>query len=185
MDKSTFHVVGHDFSGQQLYRHKFSRAKLLQFISVHEPVLVAMEACSGEHWFARKCQEYGHQVTLIPPQYVKSHKNDFIDADAIAEAVTRPRMRFVSLKTKQAQLGVVIRRIRTGYIRERKAVMNNIGSILIKFGFSFPRGHANIKRLSQWLADTGQQVPPLLIFELRNQLDHYNELNNKIKNLRL
>ncbi|MCY9856050.1 IS110 family transposase [Vibrio mediterranei] len=185
LGKSTFYVVSHDFSGQQLYRHKFSRAKLIQFISVHEPVLIAMEACCGAHWLVRKCHEYGHQVKLIPPQYVKpyvkSHKNDFIDADAIAEAATRPRMRFVAPKTEQAQLGVVIRRIRTGCIRERTAVMNRIGSILTEFGFSFPRGHVNMKRLFQWLADTGQQVPPLLIFELRNQLAHYNELNNKIK----
>lgn len=185
LGKSTFHVVGHDYFGRQLYRHKLSRAKLLQFVSVHDPVVIAMEACCGAHWLARRCQEYGHQVKLIPPQYVKpyvkSHKNDFIDADAIAEAATRPRMRFVSPKTEQAQLGVVIRRIRTGYIRERTATMNRIGSILTEFGFSFPRGHANMKRLFQWLAETGQVVHPLLIFELRNQLDHYNELNDKIK----
>lgn len=185
LGKSTFHVVGHDFSGRQLYRYKFSRAKLLQFVSAHDPVLIAMEACCGAHWLARRCQEYGHQVKLIPPQYVKpyvkSHKNDFIDADAIAEAATLPRMRFVSPKTEHAQLGVVIRRIRTGYIRERTATMNRIGSVLTEFGFSFPRGHANMKRLFQWLADTGQQVHPLLILDLRNQLDQYNELNDKIK----
>ncbi|HCM1331477.1 TPA: IS110 family transposase [Vibrio parahaemolyticus] len=185
LGKSTFHLVGHDYSGRQLYRHKFSRSKLIQFISAHEPVTIAMEACCGAHWLARKCQEYGHQVKLIPPQYVKpyvkSHKNDFIDSDAIAEAATRPRMRFVSPKTEQAQLGVVIRRVRTGYIRERTATMNRIGSILTEFGFSFPRGHANMKRLFQWLADTGQPVPPLLVFELRDQLSHYNDLNDKIK----
>ena len=112
---------------------------------------------------------------------MKSHKNDFIDAVAIAEAATRPRMRFVSPKTEQAQLGVVIRRIRTGYIRERTATMNRIGSILTEFGFSFPRGHANMKRLFQWLADTRQPIPPLLVFELRDQLSHYNDLNDKIK----
>lgn len=78
-------------------------------------------------------------------------------------------------------MGVVIHRIRTGYIRERTATMNRIGSILTEFGFSFPRGHANMKRLFQWLAEIGQAVHPLLIFELRNQLDHYNELNDKIK----
>lgn len=185
LGKSTFHLVGHDYSGREQYRHKLSRSKLLQFISVHEPTLIAMEACCGAHWLARKCQEYGHQVKLIPPQYVKpyvkSHKNDFIDADAIAEAATRPRMRFVSPKTEQAQLGIVIRRIRTGYIRERTATMNRIGSILTEFGFSFPRGHANMKRLFQWLADTGQPVPSLLVFELRDQLSHYNDLNDKIK----
>lgn len=161
LGKSTFHLVGHDYSGREQYRHKLSRSKLLQFISVHEPTLIAMDACCGSHWLARKCQEYGHQVKLIPPQYVKpyvkSHKNDFIDADVIAEAATRPRMRFVSPKTEQAQLGVVIRRIRTGYIRERTATMNRIGSILTEFGFSFPRGHANIKRLFQWWQIQGIQ----------------------------
>ena len=146
LGKSTFHLVGHDYSGRELYRHKFTRAKLIQFISVHEPATIAMEACCGAHWLARRCQEFGHNVKLIPPQYVKpyvkSHKNDFIDADAIAEAATRPKMRFVTPKSEQAQLGSVIRRIRTGYIRERTAVMNRISSILTEFGFSFPRGHA-------------------------------------------
>lgn len=185
LGKSAFHLVGHDYSGREQYRHKLSRRKLLQFISVHEPTLIAMEACCSAHWLARKCQEYGHQVKLIPPQYVKpymkSHKNDFIDADAIAEAATRPRMRFVSPKTEQAQLGVVIRRIRTGYIRERTATMNRIGSILTEFGFSCPRGHANMKRLFQWLADTGQPVPSLLVFELRDQLNHNMILMTKLK----
>ena len=89
LGKSTFHLVGHDHSGRELYRHKFSRIKLLQFISAHEPVTITMEACCGAHWLARRCQDFGHQVKLIPPQYVKpyikSHKNDFIDAYAIAE----------------------------------------------------------------------------------------------------
>lgn len=90
-------------------------------------------------------------------------------------------MRFVTPKSEEAQLGSVIRRIRTDYIRERTAVMNRISSTLVEFGFSFPRGHANMKQLFQWLADTGQSVPPLLIFELREQLEHYNHLNEKIK----
>lgn len=93
LGKSTFHLVGHDYSGREQYRYKLSRSKLLQFISVHEPTLIAMLACCGAHWLARKCQEYGHQVKLIPPQYVKpyvkAHKNDFIDAAAIAVMVSR------------------------------------------------------------------------------------------------
>ncbi len=185
LGKSIFHLVGHDYSGRELYRHKFSRSKLIQFISVHEPTLIAMEACCGAHWLARKCQEYGHQVKLIPPQYVKpyvkAHKNDFIDAAAIAEASIRPNMRFVSPKSEQAQIGVVIRRVRTGYIRERTATMNRIGSMLVEFGISFPRGHANMKKLFQWLADNKEPLPPLLIQELQNQLDYYNQLNERIK----
>lgn len=134
LGKSTFHLIGHDYSDRELYRHKLSRSKLIQFLSTHEPVTIAMEACCGAHWLARKCQEFGHEVKLIPAQYVKpyvkSHKNDFIDADAIAEAATRPNMRFVSPKSENAQVGVVIRRIRSGYIRERTSCMNRIGSIL-------------------------------------------------------
>lgn len=153
LGKSTFHLVGHDHSGQEIYRHKFSRVKLIQFLSTHEPATIAMEACCGAHWLARRSQQFGHQVKLIPPQYVKpyvkSRKNDFIDADATAEAATRPKMRFVTPKSEHAQLGNIVRRIRAGYIRERTALMNRIGAILTEFGFSFPRGHANMKRLFQ------------------------------------
>lgn len=184
LGKSVFHLIGHDHSGREIYRHKLSRVKLVQFISQQETTTIAMEACCGAHWLARRCQEYGHNVKLIPAQYVKpyvkSHKNDFIDADAIAEAATRPNMRFVSPKSEQAQISTVIRRIRTGYIRERTSCMNRIGSILLEFGISFPRGHANMKKLFQWLADKDAVIPPLLILELRDQLDYYNQLNEKI-----
>lgn len=122
---------------------------------------------------------------LIPVQYVKpyvkTHKNDFIDAEAIAEAATRLKMRFVSPKSEQAQISVVIRKLRSGYIKERTACMNRIGSMLLEFGISFPRGHHQMKNLFQWLADHNEVVPPLLILELRNQLDDYNLLNKWIK----
>ena len=183
--KHVFHLVGHDHSGKETFRKKLTRQKTLQLLSVHEPVIVAMEACGGCHWFARKCQEFGHQVKLIPAQYVKpyvkTNKNDFIDADAIAEAAMRPKMRFVSPKSEQAQISVVIRKIRSSYIKERTACMNRIGSMLLEFGISFPRGHHQMKNLFQWLADKKEPVPPLLILELRQQLDYYNLLNQWIK----
>ena len=110
--KSTFHLVGHDLSGREVYRKKSSRSKLIQYLSNSELTTIAMEACGGSHWLARKCQEFGHKVLLIPPQYVKpyvkTNKNDFIDADAIAEATTRPTMRFVSVKTESSQVISVI-----------------------------------------------------------------------------
>jgi len=71
--KSTFHLVGHDLSGQEVYRKKFSRPKLIQFLANAERTTIAMEACGGSHWLARKCQEFGHKVLLIPPQYVKPY----------------------------------------------------------------------------------------------------------------
>ncbi len=183
--KHIFHLVGYDYAGRETFRMKLSRQKALQVLSVHEPVIVAMEACGGCHWFARKCQAFGHHVKLIPAQYVKpyvkTHKNDFIDADAIAEAATRPKMRFVSTKSEQAQLGGVVRKIRSGYIKERTACMNRIGSMLLEFEVSFPRGHHQMKNLFQWLTDRKEVVPPLLVLELRNQLDYYNQLNKWIK----
>lgn len=185
LGKSTFHLIGHDYSGKEVFRKKLNRQKLLQLLSVHEPVIIAMEACGGAHWLARRCESYGHQVKLIPAQYVKpyvkTNKNDFIDADAIAEASMRPNMRFVSPKTELAQVCTVVRKIRSGYIKERTACMNRIGSILLEFGISFPRGHHNMKNLFQYLADNNEPVPPILIIELREQLDHYHQLNAWIK----
>ena len=185
LGKNTFHLIGHDYSGREVFRKKLNRQKLLQLLSVHEPVIIAMEACGGAHWLARRCESYGHQVKLIPAQYVKpyvkTNKNDFIDADAIAEASMRPNMRFVSPKSELAQICTVVRKIRAGYLKERTACMNRIGSILLEFGISFPRGHHNMKNLFQYLADNKEPVPPMLILELREQLDHYNQLNSWIK----
>ncbi|MDE1263447.1 IS110 family transposase [Vibrio sp. SA48] len=185
LGKNIFHLIGHDYSGREVFRKKLNRQKLLQLLSVHEPVIVAMEACGGAHWLARRCESYGHQVKLIPAQYVKpyvkTNKNDFIDADAIAEASMRPNMRFVSPKSELAQVCTVVRKIRAGYLKERTACMNRIGSILLEFGISFPRGHHNMKNLFQYLADNKEPVPPMLILELREQLDHYNQLNTWVK----
>jgi len=185
LGKNTFHLIGHDYSGREVMRKKLNRQKLLQLLSVHEPVVIAMEACGGAHWLARKCKSYGHEVKLIPAQYVKpyvkTNKNDFIDADAIAEASMRPNMRFVSAKSEQAQVGTVIRKIRSSYIKDRTACMNRIGSILLEFGISLPRGHSNMKNLFQWLADNKEPIPPMLILELRQQLDFYHQLNEWIK----
>ncbi|MGR5269136.1 IS110 family transposase [Vibrio astriarenae] len=184
LGKNSFHLVGHDQHGHQLFKKKFTRQKLLEFLSFHEPVIVAMESCGGAHWLARKCVELGHTPKLIPPQYVKpyvkTNKNDFIDADAIAEAASRPTMRFSSAKTESAQVICTIRKIRSGYIRERTACMNRIGSILLEFGISFPKGHSGMKGLFQWLVDKNQSLPPLIIFELSELHDHYLNLNERI-----
>lgn len=185
LGKSTFHVVGHDHSGRELFRKKFNRTNLLQYLSNHPKALIAMESCGGSHWLARRCQSFGHDVKLIPPQYVKpyvkTNKNDFIDADAIAEAATRPSMRFVSIKSEQAQVVSVIQRIRNSYIKERTACMSRIGAILLEFGMSFPRGHGAMKGLFQWLADNSEPIPAVLMRELVEHHDYYLQLNERIK----
>ncbi|KGJ88350.1 transposase IS111A/IS1328/IS1533 [Colwellia psychrerythraea] len=182
--KFTFHLVGHDLSGREVYRKKFSRPKLIQVLSTLEMTTIAMEACSGSHWLARKCQEFGHKVKLIPPQYVKpyvkTNKNDFIDADAIAEAAARPTMRFVSVKTEPSQVISVIQRIRSSYVKDRTACMSRIGATLLEFGMSFPKSHAKMKVLFQWLAEHGEPIPPMLLLELRDHHDYYLKLNQLI-----
>ena len=146
LGKSSFHVVGRDPSEHTQLRKKFSRAQLLRFIAQLPPCLIAFEACGGAHWLSRVCQRHGHQAKLIPPQYVKPYvkgnKNDFIDADAIAEAAGRPGMRFVQPKSEAAQVIAVCHRLREGFVTERTAVMSRIGAILLEFGLSLPQGHS-------------------------------------------
>lgn len=136
LGKNSFHLVRHDRNGHQLFiRKKLPRPKLLDFLSTQEPVIIPMESCGGAHWLARKSQDFGHTTKLIPPQYVKpyvkTNKNDFMNADAIAEAASRPTMRFTSTKSKSAQVISTIRKVRAGYIRERTDCMNRIGSIFM------------------------------------------------------
>jgi transposase len=101
--KTVFHVVGLDPDGKPIQKASFRRDTLLKFFEAAKPALVGMEACAGSQWLARKILALGHKVRIIPAQfvkpYVKSNKSDIIDAAAIAEAVTRPTMRFVEVKS--------------------------------------------------------------------------------------
>ena len=105
--KKVFHLVGTDTTGNILWRKRLSRNALMPFIAQLPPVLIGMEACGGAHYWARRFREHGHDVKLMAPQfvkaYVKSNKNDTRDAEAIAEAVTRPTMRFVPVKDVEQQ----------------------------------------------------------------------------------
>lgn len=184
LGKSTFHAVGRDRNEQEVFRKKFNRKSLVTYLNNLPACTIACEACSGAHWLARQCLSFGHEVKLIPPQfvkpYVKTNKNDFIDAEAIAEASSRPNMRFVSVKTEMEQVVAVIHRIRQGYIKERTACMNRIGSVLVEFGLSLPVGHRIMKRLFQWLAQQTISLPPLLLRELSELHEYYLYLNSRI-----
>ena len=103
--KNLFHVYGVTAHGKRCLRKKVTRQKLPDLIAQLPPCLIGMEACSGTHYWAKRFQALGHEVRLMSPQfvkpYVKSNKNDFLDAEAICEAVTRPNMRFVAVKSDQ------------------------------------------------------------------------------------
>lgn len=184
LGKSNFHLVGHDHKGQAVLRKKLSRQQLVQFVQNTPVSTIAFEACGGAHWLGRLCMSNGHTVKLLPPQYVKPYvkgnKNDFIDADAIAEAATRPSMRYVPVKSEEAQLLSAIHRIRHGYIKDRTACMSRIGALLLEFGVSFPQGHSVMKTLPAWLAIHARHLPILIQNELLGLHQHYQALMLKV-----
>jgi transposase len=135
LGKTVFHLVGLDLRGGVAVRKKFSRKQLLHFTANLRVHLIGMEARGGSHFLGRALREQGHEVRLIPAQYVKpyvkTHKNDFIDAEAIAEAVARPTMRFVPIKTDD-QLDVQsLHRVRERWVTRRTAVINQIRGLLL------------------------------------------------------
>lgn len=185
LGKRTFHCIGHDRHGHEVLREKFNRAKLLLFLSNLPHTTVVFESCGGAHWLARKCRSYGHEAKLIPPQYVKpyvkSNKNDYIDAAAIAEAASRPSMRFAAVKSENAQIISVINRARDAYLKERTATMLRIGAVLIEFGLSLPKGHSTMKKLFQWLAGQNESLPHSLLLELKELHEHYLYMTERIQ----
>lgn len=142
--KNSFSLYGVNAQGKCALRKTVSRAKLLRTIAVLAPCLIGMEACSGSHEWARQFEKFGHTVRLIAPKFVspyrKSGKNDGNDAEAICEAVSRPNMRFVPVKSVQAQAVLALHRIRQGYVEERTALINRMRSVLAELGSVLPLG---------------------------------------------
>ena len=130
LGKTVFHLVSLNRRGKVVVRKKFSRTQLLRFTSKVQVDLIGMEACAGSHFLGKALREQGHEVRLIPAQYVKpfvkTNKNDFIDAEAIAEAVSRPSMRFVPIKSDEQLDMQSLHRVRERWIMRRTAVVNQI-----------------------------------------------------------
>jgi len=185
LGKSSFHVVGIDNADCTCFHKKLTRHKLLEHLAQLPCCTIAFESCGGAHWLARQCEALGHHAKLIPPQYVKPYvkgnKNDFIDAAAIAEASTRPDMRFVPVKSESAQIMAICHRLREGFVAERTACMSRIGAFLLEFGLSLPTGHGVMKRLFSWLGAQSQaELPTALLIELNSAYEHYLYLNERI-----
>ena len=136
--KNSFHVHGVDADSRKAVGKKLSRQKLKECLVNLPPCIVAMEACAGAHYWARLSRSYGHEVRLIAPQfvkpYVKSNKNDAVDAEAIAEAVQRPNMRFVAIKTIEQQDCQSVHRVRSQAVKNRTALVNQIRGLLLENG---------------------------------------------------
>lgn len=149
LGKTTFHLVALGPAGQVLVRRKFSQKQLLTYTANLISSLMGLEACSGAHFLGRALRAQGHDVRLIPAQFVKpfvkSNKNDFLDAEAIAEAVARQNMRFVPIKTDDQLDLQAIHRVRDRLIGCRTAVINQLRAFLLERGMTFAKSPAKLK----------------------------------------
>src|SRR3984885_6392961 len=151
LGKTVFHLVGLDSIGKVVIRKKCSRRQLLAFMANLEVQLIGMETCSGAHFLGRALRAQGQEVRLMPAQYVKpyvqTNKNDDLDAEAIAEAVQRPRMRFVPIKTDEQLDLQALHRVRERWVMRRTAAVNQIRSLLLERGLTMPRGRSHVDAL--------------------------------------
>lgn len=185
LGKHSFHLHGQDSSGREVFRKKFSRAQMMLFFGNLPVCTVVMEACAGAHFVARELAGMGHEAKLISPQFVrpfvKGNKNDFVDAEAICEAASRPSMRFVTTKTEAQQTLSVLHRMRESLVRDRTKTVNQLHGFLLEFGISLPRGLAMIKRLPAALVE--HELPERLTPLLQRLQEHFSYLDEQIKQL--
>jgi transposase len=162
--KSVFQVHGVDAAGNVIVRRQLKRRYVLPFFQKLPPCLVGIEACGSSHHWSRELQAVGHTVRLMPPAYVKPyvkrHKNDAADAEAICEAVTRANMRFVATKTPEQQSCLMLHRTRHLFIRQQTAVINAIRAHLAEFGIVAPVGRNGVEDLLNIVADCGDKRLP-------------------------
>ena len=149
--KSVFQVHGVDEAGEVAVRRTLRRGQVLSYFAGLEPCLIGMEACAGAHYWARELRALGHEVRLMPPAYVKPYvrrqKNDAADAAAICEAVQRPSMRFVAVKSVAAQAVLMLHRSRALLIRRRTMLVKALRAHLAELGHVAPQGQAGLARL--------------------------------------
>lgn len=167
--KSVFQVHCADENGAAVVRRKLRRAQVIGFFADLPPCLVGLEACSSAHYWARELGRLGHEVRLIPPQYVKpfvkTNKNDAADAEAICEAMQRPAMRFAPLKSAEQQSVLMLHRARELLVRQRTMVINAIRGHCGEFGIIAAQGAANINRLIAVIEDGADERLPELARE--------------------
>ncbi len=180
LGKRSFHLHAQTRHGKPLFRKALSRQKLLSQLAQQPACRVVMESCAGSHYWARQLQALGHDVRLIPPQYVKpfvkTNKNDFVDAEAICEAASRPTMRFAAIKSEDQQILSALHRTRQGLVAERTAIMNRLHGFLLEFGVALPVGHAAIRRLAAYL----EGLPPAFVALAQRLQGHYTWLSDEI-----
>jgi len=155
--KSVFQIHGVDATGQVAVRKSLRRSQMLPFFAKLPPCLVGIEACGTSHHWARELIKLGHEVRLMPPAYVKPYvkrgKTDAADAEAVCEAVTRPTMRFVPVKTPEQQAALSIHRTRDLLVKQRTQLINMIRGLLAEFGVDIPKGLERALLMARQIVD--------------------------------
>lgn len=190
--KNVFQVHGSDCKGRAVLSKRLSRGQVLRFFANHNKCLIGIEACAGAHYWARQLEALGHDVRLIPPQYVKPYvkrgKHDAADAEAICEAVTRPTMRFVSVKSSDQQAVLMLHRARDLLVRQRTMLVNALRGHLGEFGIVAANGIQNVSKLLCVVADydderlpvVARDVLDLVIEQLRDTTGKINALEKRL-----
>ena len=167
--KSVFQVHGTDEDGKPVMRRKLRRGQMLGFFSGLSPCLVGMEACASAHYWARELQALGHEVRLIPPQYVKpfvkTNKNDASDAEAICEALIRPTMRFAPIKSAEQQSVLMLHRARELLVRQRTMLINALRGHCGEFGLVVAQGASRVAELITVIEDPADDRLPEVAHE--------------------
>jgi len=179
LGKTSFHLVGLNDRGEVVVRKRFSRAQLLRFTANRKVHVIGMEACGGAHYLGRTLQEQGHEVRLIPAQYVKpyvkTNKNDYVDAEAIGEAVGRPTMRFVPIKSDDQLDLQSLHRVRERWVTRRTAVINQIRGLLLERGITLRKGRRYIDEALPGIVEDADAklsgTVRLLLAQLKLELD--------------
>lgn len=184
--KNTFHVVGLDGSGAPIQRATFRRETLLQFFERAARTVVGMEACPGSQWLARKLKALGHTVRIVPAKfvkpYVKSNKNDIIDAEAIAEAVTRPTMRFVEIRSPEQVDLQALHRVRDRLVAQRTRVICQMRAFCLEYGIAMHQGAGKFKAdLPRVVADEENDLSSAMRRLLTELFDDIKNLEARIK----
>ncbi|GAB2916830.1 IS110 family transposase [Paralcaligenes sp. KSB-10] len=186
--KSVFQVHGVNAQGHTVLTRQLRREQLSAFFAKLTPCLIGMEACASAHHWARLLRDQGHDVRLIAAQfvkpYVKSNKNDAADAQAICEAVTRPSMRFVAIKSVEQQAVLSLHRAREGFVKARSAAANQIRGLLAEFGLILPQGIAHVtRRVPALLESALARLPGPFVELIRTLVEHLRALDTQVQAL--
>jgi len=185
--KNVFQIHGIDEWGKTSVKKQLKRDHVVSFFANLPPCLVGMEACGSAHHWVRKLGEFGHTVKLMSPQfvkpYVKTNKNDVADAEAICEAVARPNMRFVPIKSVEQQAVLSLHRVRQGFVKTRTAQANQIRGLLSEFGLTLPQGIWHLSKRIPALLEDACELPGVFRLLVQRLLDHLSELDREVSEL--